>query len=113
MLNGVTIAADYEDQNEGTGQGATAHRLNNALGLAPRQFIEWLGLEPCVLPDGRVKGEQDVCLGWPEYNVFDARTTTAAGAALAGLTCSALNDVGFTFPQIADLIDYFGVEKAV
>lgn len=73
-------------------------------GLAPREFIEWLGLERAN--DGNwMRRELDIYLDFPHH--LSAR----GGARLRLYTCSHLNDAGFTFPQIADLIDYFGIAE--
>lgn len=70
--------------------------------LAPVEFITWLGLEP--EDEG---GAYDIILDYthempkaePDYGVWMLRA-------------SSLNDWGLTFPQIAQMIRYFGVKGA-
>lgn len=67
--------------------------------LVPARFIEWLGVESAeTLPDS---SGFDLMPGWgePYFPAGDAPDLTAAG----------LNDGGFTFSQIADVFEFFGV----
>lgn len=82
--------------------------------LAPRSFIEWLGLD-FTADSSRDDEGYDLYVDWPEgldystrgegsmddYQPYFIDTNTGSLAAL--------NDSGFTFKQIADIIDYFGV----
>lgn len=63
-----------------------------------RQFNEWLGLLPGTI---RLSGTSDL---------VEQVTTLRAGQNWGLAT---LNDSGFTFDQIADLIDYFGITTEV
>lgn len=69
--------------------------------LAPREFIEWLGLK---MPFSR---SADITIDMPRLPLHDTPDRY-----LYHLSCASLNDCGFTFPQIADLIDHFGLKSA-
>ena len=78
--------------------------------LPPTEFHLWLGLN---VP---VSETYDVVVDWPEgMTVLCQEPDVPDGwyeSPIDGdevATCSGLNDSGFTFSQIADLIDYFGV----
>lgn len=80
--------------------GYVAYEFDGEVAIAPRSFIEWLGLKFDFGPDIR-RGNLRVL--WPE--------------GLAGLddelpyNLTDLNDrLQLTFSQIADVIEYFGVE---
>lgn len=89
-------------------------------GCAPREFIEWLGYTPEPYQQG-APNEWDVYLDIPhdlrvrpQYDKPDDpmdHTSPLFDDALEmlTLTCATLNDEGFTFAQIGDLIRYFGL----
>lgn len=74
--------------------------------LPGREFLDWLGV---VGTDG--VGDADVVVAWPadllDREGFPYLPDPTSGG---GLTCATLNDgLRLTFPQIADLVAYFGV----
>lgn len=77
--------------------------------LAPVEFMKWLGL----VGDDVRESEWDLRVLWPESGwptTRLGRTFVDGGSGIG--TLAALNDSGFTFAQIADIIDYFGVTPA-
>lgn len=75
--------------------------------LAPVEFIVWLGLDPnspSFRDHERSQGEFDVRVDYPEALCMqdDSNPPSAAG----------MNDSGFTFSQIADVFEYFGIKEA-
>jgi len=90
-----------------------------AMMLAPAELVEWLGF---TIPMKNPGTGYDFAIDWPRdqkepwrwatpYNVaFNYTEYVMIDADTA--TLSALNDEGFTFAQIADLIDYFGIKEA-
>jgi hypothetical protein len=81
--------------------------------LAPVEFVRWLGFE--VAEDSE-SSSFDLVLDMPEeYLAYQGPRGTASNptayesSRTESYTLSELNDEGFTFTQIADLIDYFGL----
>lgn len=75
--------------------------------LAPEPLIEWLGLS---INDRDMEDGWTVYLDWPEHMSVRSGTTNGVSPAAASVDqLATLNDGGFTFDQIADLIEYFGV----
>lgn len=78
--------------------------------LAPPEFMDWLGL-PVGNSIGRETNGSDVYIdipvGMPKQGLEDAGS--AFQQTQGQITAAGLNDSGFTFPQIADLIWYFGL----
>jgi hypothetical protein len=70
--------------------------------LASPEFARWLGLEP-VSKTGSYLEEVDFVL--TEGFIKNRQGSRQK------LTTSGLNDEGFTFEQIADLLEYFGIER--
>lgn len=103
--------ADSDDNHAKALFGAT-----EADGLAPPEFMEWLGY---VMDDD--PGQRDVYFDFPDnLRVRSAEDRDAAneggdvgydeeGAWLPNLTAADANDSGFTFAQIADIIHHFGL----
>lgn len=95
--------------------------------LAPIEFMEWLGYDMSGEgePQWRTHAEFDVYIDFPEAlrerNVEDLseegmgydREYDSEGNSLAGNSCASLNDDGFTFTQIGDLILFFGLSDRV
>lgn len=82
--------------------GMSVMLLNECSAMAPIEFIDWLGLHQYT---STRLGNYDIRLDIPT-DLIDRDAVP-----LKRLTCSRLNDQGFTFPQIADLIDYFGLSE--
>jgi hypothetical protein len=74
---------------------------NEVKSLAPLEFIEWLGLE--MDESTRESDEFDIVLD------IENHYHVKGSYAFDPVSASNLNDWGFTFPQIADLFNYFGV----
>ena len=73
-------------------------------GLAPADFIDWLGV--------RVVG-RDILTGAEEFDLhLDYPTDTLPPRGGLMMTAAALNDSGFTFDQIADMFEFFGIREA-
>ena len=118
----------------GSKQAGVPHQVNeethmlefgdeHADNLAPYEFMVWLGLVPhSVETDVAQHGEPldvedgyDVHLDYP-YEIRNLRQQGKEFSASAGTfsslsTAASLNDSGFTFAQIADMIDYFGLRR--
>lgn len=89
--------------------------------LPPQEFAEWLGWEdPDEYPadtdgvDWRLDFPdewEDTPLGYTQGPTPGSLVTTTTHRARLSqsMTCASLNDSGFTFEQIADCIDYFGL----
>lgn len=81
--------------------------VDNFNGIAPLAFVDWLGLTIPYLYE-RV-GEFGIKVDWDG-------TTDRDGVPLAHTQLEALaglNDAGFTFAQIGDLIAHFGLQQEV
>lgn len=74
--------------------------------LAPKEFVEWLGV-----PNLRDYPEDtrgfDIILDYPE----DLRPRDFMYGPVI-VSAAGLNDRGFSFHQIADMVDYFGIRGA-
>lgn len=88
---------------------ADGHRLRFDLAAltAPYAFIEWLGFSA-----GSHLGEWDLSVDWTSG--LHLPTTTRRGRLYKDDldSVAALNDAGFTFAQIADVVEYFGVSAS-
>lgn len=85
--------------------------------LAPREFVEWLGYSPAALAGS----SWDIFPDWPtnlrvrsgidqiERESGGNRNADGTGLPLVHKTLASLNDDGFTFAQIADVINHFGL----
>lgn len=71
--------------------------------LAPREFMEWLGYEEGVKSECAF----NVFVDFPDY------LTSPNDTKLRYFGAADLNDAGFTFAQIADVIRYFGLHDKV
>lgn len=112
--------SDEEDWCESGGHGEVKHLFGAecATDLPPAEFHDWLGLAN----EGGVLGG-DVYLDWPvEYQTLTTQGPKPSESYpghrtqplnQAAMTCANLNDsLRLSFPQIADMIDYFGVKSA-
>lgn len=91
---GWTVAWEWNDRDN---QGQ--HRENQVL---PRPVADWLGFRhanPSAIPAGMAAIERRYLNG-EDVDAYLSPTHSPIGLA-------ELNDWGFTFPQIADIIDYF------
>ena len=70
--------------------------------MAPVEFLLWLGINTTT---SVVEG--DVFPDWGEVGELETLSTNHK---IGTLAASGLNDRGFTFAQIADIFDYFGVD---
>jgi hypothetical protein len=84
--------------------------------LAPIEFIDWLGITTAE----ESNNGYDVAYDWPADLTWQGvksnqenRPLTPGGIGVnAGLcTAASLNDDGFTFEQIADIFEYFGIRE--
>lgn len=92
------LAKDPERRHVNFGFGA-----ENVGTLAPREFLEWLGIAPPK--DDRWQPRAfDVLIDWADCGALPTKNGT-----LATYSCSRLNDEGFTFSQIADIVEFFGI----
>lgn len=77
--------------------------------LAPREFVKWLGLYPTT---DDIRTEFDIWINWPR-GMIDREghwfRPDDGAHRQTGLTCASLNDAGFTFAQIADIVEFFGI----
>lgn len=71
-------------------------------GLAPYEFIEWLGLD--VMDPKQYLNTYIVRFDFPD------NMRTRSGSHLRDMGAHQFNDAGFTFSQIADLIEHFGLQ---
>lgn len=90
--------------------------------LAPREFIEWLGY---VLPESETGVSFDVYPDWPTNLLLRSNQDKAdaerggddlhdgTGGPLTSESLATLNDNGFTFTQIADIIRHFGLSDNI
>lgn len=105
------IKMDYNDEEDDeypNPEGVLAVVNTGEWELAPPEFIEWLGLPEEI-------GGRDILLdlgreigalyqqGREDHQYADPQQL------LAGTGLATLNDSGFTFAQIADCIEYFGL----
>lgn len=101
----------------GFGEAGTA-------GLAPIEFMEWLGYDMSEVENR--SGAWDVFIDFPEglrvrpdYDTrgeaLDHESPYFTDAVLmrTNMTCASLNDSGFTFAQIGDLLLYFGITDEI
>jgi hypothetical protein len=111
---------DNEDEDE---DGAVFYFGTDAVdGLAPREFIEWLGFE---VPLGKGTSEFDLVLDWPEDWTLPSHQHIGTDETHRGCVthdgdryvhdrttdCSGLNDnLGLTFAQIGQLVNYIGLK---
>lgn len=72
--------------------------------LAPREFIEWLGLD---IPEEASQQTETGC------DITLDCTWLPRGGDRKPVTAAWLNDNGFTFKQIADLFRHFGPGKVI
>ena len=81
---------------------------DGAENLMPTQVVRWLGLEVPNWVHSDDEGVWDLLLDLPgEYQVRDSET-----AALNWhLTASIMNDSGFKFKHIAQMVRYFGIKE--
>lgn len=77
--------------------------------LAPPGFLDWLDFDWSD-PDTEVEVADgaDIELDTGSLLMRPA-TPGAAGAGVGHFTAAGLNDIGLTFSQIADMLDYFGI----
>lgn len=88
--------------------------FDNEEDLLPPRAVAWLGLSDTV--DSAVDLEPDwpqeigeLCQQGHRLESGDEPVHYSSPEPLRGLTLASLNDSGFTFSQIADIIDYFHV----
>lgn len=116
----MVVHGDLQDTDYTVEYGATGNT-----GLPPEEFHLWLGTIDHLHEVDDYEGAlidpadgTDVYLAIPS-GVWTVKVQmldgTTGGTDLRDLNgCSMLNDtVGLTFPQIADMIDYFGIEPIV
>lgn len=81
---------------------------DGAENLLPTSVVRWLGLEVPHWVNSDEEGVWDLLLDLPdEVYMKDAQTPTLD----RHLTASIMNDSGFTFKQIAQMIRYFGIKE--
>jgi len=127
---GSTLVPKMQIKQVGTGDLTPDGRSKFAFGrtgatsLAPYEFMVWLGYdEDDLIPFDA--GEYDVYFDIP-YSIkersIDAQNNAAfdddpsldgSGVPLVNNSAASLNDDGFTFKQIADVIRYFGLSDEV
>lgn len=91
-------------------------------GLAPIEFIEWLGYDTDEIPSGLVSSQYDVYFDFPtelrtrshedynrEHEGGDRDHDDHGSLMFNSVSASTLNDEGFSFAQIADIIRHFGL----
>jgi hypothetical protein len=98
-------ASEYSHTDAGTGDTYTWLKYGHveASDLPPDEFVEWLDLATAT-------GDNTwhMYLGDQGPEPYDLKTKH--GDYIVGAPLATLNDEwGLTFPQIADLLDYFGV----
>lgn len=103
--------------------GSVSFGSDGATELAPREFIEWLGLPYSPIRAGwhppAPAQDYDIFPDYPlglavQGSAPDSVQRTDPGETLmAAASASMMNDSGFTFPQIADVFAYFGIGKVV
>lgn len=85
-------------------------------GLAPVEFIDWLGV-PYISEREDGMG-YDLVPDFPEGlteqvpECGDRACTDCTERAPLKMTAASMNDTGFSFHQIADVFDYFGIRGA-
>jgi hypothetical protein len=111
LVPGLTIEwleEDYGPTDHGHGEVEGEVYFGGITDLAPKAFIDWLGLPYAA---DNTTG-YDVWPDYPDDFIFinnGERTTFEFNP--NHVSASGLNDGGFTFAQIADVFDYFGVRK--
>lgn len=110
---------DYHEDTE-VSQYAESGRyyFDGSHELPPVAFAEWLGFDVYDHDNPHMYAECDWQIDYPEYHHDNPLGWTQGTVAedmrdkrtLRGqMTCANLNDGGFTFEQIADCIEYFGI----
>jgi hypothetical protein len=86
-------------------------RINS---LPPAQWYDWLGVPVNEFSRRSVKHGLDLYIDWPAPLTQRPNDHGWSGPYLSASlgTAATLNDQGFTFRQIADILDYFGVKEA-
>lgn len=95
---------EYEDDVEEGRMNAETHVYygkDPTEDLAPQEFVEWLGL---TMPPGSPGVDLPIDIPIDHLGRRDRE-----GVMSVSWSCAGLNDQGFTFTQIADIIDYFGL----
>lgn len=100
----------------GGGESGNFLYVDGQNNLPPIEFHDWLGLD---IADLASDDGNDVLLDWPMPEIGALislcpentdRWRDRTGRAFRLYSCAGLNDeVGLTFSQIADVIDYFGL----
>jgi hypothetical protein len=119
----------FEDPDENDEDAdAYSYGTGGMTELAPPEFLTWLGFTvddnhagngydlrldyvPDDLADVSVQGTEEQHAKWTERVAEYERPYSDYADPLFPLTLAGLNDSGFTFAQIADCIDYFGITQ--
>lgn len=100
VVAGIEAVSDFDRHAFGE------HRCDS---LAPYEFMEWLGISY----DPEYSDQEfDLVIDWPEEMTLRVSRYSSSDiqAEYSGVwTLAKLNDSGFTFAQIADVIEYFGI----
>lgn len=113
QVAGLGLEAEYPDEEESDGEEVT-WRFDGCQDLPPSDFHAWLGLY--TEDEAYGHGAEDVYLDWPDAHYLRREHGRAGQALVDGgkpmdWTCAGLNDdAHLTFPQIADMIAYFGIK---
>jgi hypothetical protein len=101
LVPGINIITVGENEDGYCGSKFFGETAEDA--LAPVEFIDWLGIDRS---DAEDKSSYDIALDFP-----DEMHTIDGNEARYNLTAAGMNDAGFTFPQIAQMIRYFGIAE--